>query len=89
VQETFSLMKKEMEILKLNFKILEMIEGKVSGFQSITLEVEENSEFLNSWKGNIQFIGKSKFRTNHQRKNWFIGVLKSKISLNLNLMRKI
>jgi hypothetical protein len=29
-------MKKEMEILKLNFKILEMIEGKVSGFQSIT-----------------------------------------------------
>lgn len=88
VQKTFSLMKKEMEILKLNFKILEMIEGKVSGFQSITLEVEENSEFLNSWKGSVQFIGKSKFRTNHQRKNWFIGVFEIENFFELELDEK-
>ena len=88
VQETFSLMKKEMEILKLNFKILEMVGGKVLGFQSITFEVEENSEFLNSWKGSIQFIGKSKFRTNNQRKNWFIGVFEIENFFELELDEK-
>ena len=40
VGETFNLMKKEMEQLNINFKILEMIEGEKIGFQSITFEVE-------------------------------------------------
>ena len=55
-----------MEILKLDYKVVEMIEGEVSGFQSITFEGESRiSKFL---EGSIQFIGKSKFRPNHQRK---------------------
>ena len=88
VQETFNLMKKEMEILKLDYKVVEMIEGEVSGFQSITFEVEENPEFLNSWKGSIQFIGKSKLRPNHQRKNWFIGVFEIENFFELELDEK-
>jgi peptide chain release factor len=31
-------------------------------------------EFVNSWKGSIQWIGQSSFRKMHKRKNWFIGV---------------
>jgi len=88
VQETFNLMKKEMEILKLDYKVVEMIKGEVSGFQSITFEVEEDPEFLNSWKGSIQFIGKSKFRPNHQRKNWFIGVFEIENFFELELDEK-
>lgn len=88
VQETFNLMKKEMEILKLDYKVVEMIEGEVSGFQSITFEVEENPEFLNSWIGSIQFIGKSKFRPHHQRKNWFIGVFEIENFFELELDEK-
>ena len=88
VQETFNLMKKEMEILKLDYKVVEMIKGEVSGFQSITFEVEENPAFLNSWKGSIQFIGKSKFRPHHQRKNWFIGVFEIENFFELELDEK-
>ncbi|MFB0966993.1 MAG: peptide chain release factor H [Cloacibacterium sp.] len=88
VQETFNLMKKEIEILKLDYKVVEMIEGEVSGFQSITFEVEENPEFLNSWIGSIQFIGKSKFRPHHQRKNWFIGVFEIENFFELEIHEK-
>lgn len=63
-----------MENQKIDFKILEMIDGKKSGFQSVTFEVENAKKFIETWKGSIQFIAKSKFRPNHQRKNWFIGV---------------
>ncbi|REG92952.1 peptide chain release factor H [Flavobacterium aquicola] len=31
-------------------------------------------EFVNSWKGTIQWIGQSSFRKMHKRKNWFIGI---------------
>lgn len=88
VQETFNLMKKEMEMLKLDYKVVEMTGGEVSGFQSITFEVEENPEFLNSWKGSVQFIGKSKLRPNHQRKNWFIGVFEIENFFELELDEK-
>ena len=77
-----------MEMLKLDYKVVEMIEGEVSGFQSITFEVDADSEFLNSWKGSIQFIGKSKFRPHHQRKNWFIGVFEIENFFELELDEK-
>ena len=31
-------------------------------------------EFVDSWKGTIQWIGQSSFRKMHKRKNWFIGI---------------
>lgn len=88
VAETFDLMKKEMENLKINFKILEIIEGEKLGFQSVTFEMDENAEFLNSWKGSIQFIAKSKFRPNHQRKNWFVGVFEIENFFELKIDEK-
>lgn len=88
VQETFSWMKKELECLKLPYRVLEMTEGKVAGFQSITFEVDENLEFLNSWVGSIQFVGKSKFRINHQRKNWFIGVFEIENFFEIQMDRR-
>lgn len=40
----------------------------------IKIEGEKANEFVASWTGTIQWIGKSAFRKFHQRKNWFIGV---------------
>jgi len=40
----------------------------------IKVEGERANEFVASWTGTIQWIGKSAFRKFHQRKNWFIGV---------------
>ena len=44
--------------------------------QSVTVQIEGKgvSPFLESWKGTIQWIGKSKSRVYHKRKNWFIGL---------------
>lgn len=88
VEEAFSLMKKEMKLMKINFKILDSVEGENAGFQSVTFEVEEGTEFLNSWKGSIQFISKSKFRPHHQRKNWFIGVFEIENFFELKIDEK-
>lgn len=32
------------------------------------------SEFCKNWVGTVQWIGKSRFRKFHKRKNWFIGI---------------
>ena len=40
----------------------------------IQLEGKRANDFVTSWLGTIQWIGKSTFRKFHQRKNWFIGI---------------
>jgi peptide chain release factor len=40
----------------------------------IALESEDLTGFLKSFEGTVQWIGKSMFRHNHKRKNWFVGV---------------
>ncbi len=40
----------------------------------ILLKGKTVTDFVNSWKGSIQWIGQSSFRKMHKRKNWFIGV---------------
>ena len=47
-------------------------------FRSVLLHVEGAGEgdttWLNSWFGSILWIGRSPYRPNHKRKNWFVGV---------------
>jgi peptide chain release factor len=40
----------------------------------IALEGEDLSTFIRSFEGTVQWIGKSMFRPNNKRKNWFVGV---------------
>jgi peptide chain release factor len=57
--------------------LLEVIPGRRPDlFKSalIAIEGEDISTFLAQWTGTIQWIGKSQFRPNHRRKNWFVGV---------------
>ncbi|MCX6181232.1 MAG: peptide chain release factor H [Bacteroidetes bacterium] len=40
----------------------------------ILIEGKEVRKFLVKWVGTVQWIGQSRFRKFHKRKNWFIGV---------------
>jgi len=41
---------------------------------TLVLKGEKINNFLENWIGSICWIGKSTFRKNHQRSNWFIGI---------------
>lgn len=44
-------------------------------FKSISIWCQgKDLAFLEAWIGSIQYIGKSKFRKFHKRKNWFVNV---------------
>lgn len=40
----------------------------------VQIEGKKANEFVTSWLGTIQWIGKSTFRKFHQRKNWLVGI---------------
>jgi peptide chain release factor len=61
----------------LKTRIIETIAGNKSvTFKSILIafEGEDSTDYLKSLEGTVQWIGKSMFRPNHKRKNWFVGV---------------
>ena len=35
---------------------------------------DDHDAFLRNWRGTVQWIGRSPFRPEHKRKNWFVGV---------------
>jgi peptide chain release factor len=37
-------------------------------------EGEGADSFADSWRGKVQWVGKSPFHPHHKRKNWFVGV---------------
>ena len=63
----------------INVDMLEIIEGKYpKTIKSVLLSLSGRNifNFLNTWEGTVQWIGKSPFRPKHKRKNWFIGISK-------------
>ena len=45
---------------------------------TLLLKGKKIENFLKNWLGSICWIGKSTFRKNHQRSNWFIGIFELK-----------
>ncbi|KGO97289.1 peptide chain release factor H [Flavobacterium enshiense DK69] len=67
------------EAVALNLKatVLQHEAGSENGtVESAIILLEGNTavDFVTSWIGTIQWIGKSAFRKFHKRKNWFIGI---------------
>lgn len=54
----------------------------------IQIEGKRANEFVTSWLGTIQWIGKSTFRKFHQRKNWFIGIFEIEQSSETQFQEK-
>ena len=68
---------KELAPEAIEYTILNKINGYENGtIQSVTIVLEglELEIFLQSWLGTILWIGRSTFRKNHKRKNWFIAM---------------
>jgi peptide chain release factor len=58
-------------------KIIGRIAGdKPETYKSVLISLDGDAPagFLKSLQGTVQWIGKSMFRRNHKRKNWFVGV---------------
>lgn len=71
--------------------VLQHQAGQENGtVESALIKVEGASvdEFVASWIGTIQWIGKSTFRKFHQRKNWFIGVFEVEQSSEMQFLEK-
>lgn len=57
--------------------LLEKVNGHYpEGARSVIVELDGQGvePFLSSWLGTIQWRGQSKYRPNHKRKNWFVGI---------------
>lgn len=68
---------REAEKAGVTSRMIDMIAGdKAKTFKSvlIAIEADDPTLFLKSFEGTVQWIGKSMFRPNHKRKNWFVGV---------------
>lgn len=67
----------EAEALQLKATVLQHEAGQENGtVASAMVQIigNEADEFVASWVGTIQWIGKSTFRKFHKRSNWFIGI---------------
>jgi peptide chain release factor len=62
----------------LRAKLVEAIPGDLPGtLRSALVAVEGGAGldgFIDNWQGAVQWIGKSRFRPHHKRKNWFVDV---------------
>ncbi|NAS31929.1 peptide chain release factor H [Flavobacteriaceae bacterium R38] len=54
----------------------------------ISLKGEHIEAFLKDWLGTVQWIGASKLRKHHKRRNWFIGVFEMEQARALELNEK-
>ncbi len=75
----------------LEYTIIQRIAGVENGtVQSATIQLEgkELDAFVKSWIGTIQWIGTSRFRKYHKRKNWFIGLYELEQIANQHIHQK-
>lgn len=74
---------KELISNKIEYTILHKENGIENGtVQSVSIQIKGNNlaDFTANWLGTIQWIGNSKFRKYHKRKNWFIGCFEAESS---------
>lgn len=67
----------EAETLGLEATVLQREAGSENGTVAsaiVQITGNEADEFVTSWVGTIQWIGKSTFRKFHKRSNWFVGI---------------
>ena len=77
VAQVLKIMLDEAAVQGIAAEVLHKEVGPENGtISSVLVQIDghELSTFLSSWLGAVQWIGQSKFRKMHQRKNWFIGV---------------
>ena len=79
VAKVLKVLLKEVTSEKLNYTMLHQEMGQENGtVRSATVQIAGDDKrvdtFLKEWTGTIQWVGQSKYRKFHKRKNWFIGI---------------
>jgi len=77
VAQVLKLLLKEFSKQGIQHEIIDRKQGVENGtLESVVLRCKGKhlSTFLNSWIGTIQWVGQSRFRKHHKRKNWFIAI---------------
>lgn len=77
VARVLKILLKEAAASGLRHEVLAREPGELNGtLQSalVKLEGENVQEFAKGWLGTVQWVGKSEYRPQHRRKNWYIGV---------------
>ncbi len=77
VSKVLKILLREAEMYGIDCTQLHRENGSENGtLFSVTLQLEGDAvdDFVATWVGTIQWIGKSKFRKFHKRRNWFVGV---------------
>lgn len=68
----------EADAQNINAKVIKAVPGPVKGtFRSTLICVEKATgvkAFLSRWQGTVKWIGRSRYRPENKRKNWFVGV---------------
>ncbi len=81
VAKVLKLFLKELAPEAIEYTIVNTVSGYENGtIQSVTILLNGQGldEFLKNWIGAILWIGRSMFRKNHKRKNWFIAIFELK-----------
>lgn len=74
VKYTLQYLLKDARKNKIDIQIIEEYPTQY-GYSSLLLSLTDDAQaWIQPWLGTIQWIFKSKFRPNHKRKNWFIGI---------------
>ncbi len=91
VAQVLKLFLQETKKAGIQHSILHQEKGTQNGtVQSVTicLKGKDLATFLATWLGTIQWIGTSRFRKHHKRKNWFIGAFELKMTQTMEVTEK-
>lgn len=76
-RKTIDYLQEEAKNCGLKTEILGLESGKEKGTcisALIAIQGKSAMEFMKSWQGTIKWICQSPYRSNHKRKNWFVGI---------------
>lgn len=77
VAQVLKILLREADQECIEHEIIQRDQGNDNGtLNSVIVKLEGNNlkAFLDQWLGTVQWVGQSKFRKLHKRKNWFIGI---------------
>jgi peptide chain release factor len=76
IGKLLSVFLKECEKENIEYDIIQTVDGyNIGDYYSVTVKISNYTlDFIKRWNGSIQWIGKSMYRENHKRKNWFVGI---------------
>ncbi len=88
VAQVLKIMLQQARDIGFKAQVIHKVKGTENGtLVSVVVELRgiAPENFIQQWEGTVQWIGKSQYRKNHKRKNWFVGV--NEINLPATLLQ--